>query len=347
MASIIAFKGLPRKSETLLTDSEITFDLVVSIINYRTAELTQACVASVLEDLEQTPQITAHVVVVDNASGDGSAEALGAWVQELGPQAPVSLVLSPENSGFSGGHNQGIAARKGRHYLVLNSDAVLRPGFCNAILTAAAAAPPKIGLFAPRIEYDDGSQQISCFRIPSPASEGVRAAATGVVSRLLKSRVVAPAAQLPDEQIGWASFACILLRAEMIEAVGPMDEGYFLYFEDTEYCLRARRAGWGISYVSTARIVHFRGGSAPVKGLAKARKQLPAYYYASRTRLFYQAYGRSGLLAANMAWYLGRAIALSRRLIGRGNDYRPVAHEARDIWTNFNNPLGDRHAAKD
>ncbi len=346
MAGCIAFKDLHRKTETVLTDSEIPCDLVVSIINYRTAQMTMDCVASVLADLAQSPEINAHVVVVDNASGDGSAEALGAWHAGLGPQAPVSLVLSKDNSGFSGGHNQGLTARKGRYYLVLNSDAVLHSGFCRAILTAAEAAP-EVGLFTPRIEYDDGTAQISRFRIPSPASEMIRAAATGAVSRALKSHVVAPADPLPDAQIGWASFACILLRGEMIDTIGLMDEGYFLYFEDTEYCLRARRAGWGISYVPDARIEHFRGGSAPVKGLAKARKRLPAYYYASRTRLFYQAHGRAGLLAANLAWYLGRAIALSRRLIGRGNNYRPVAHEARDIWINFARPLGDRRAAKD
>lgn len=346
MAGCIAFKDLHRKTETVLTDSEIPCDLVVSIINYRTAQMTMDCVASVLADLAQSPEINAHVVVVDNASGDGSAEALGAWHAGLGPQAPVSLVLSKDNSGFSGGHNQGITARKGRYYLVLNSDAVLHSGFCRAILTAAEAAP-EVGLFTPRIEYDDGTAQISRFRIPSPASEMIRAAATGAVSRALKSYVVAPADPLRDAQIGWASFACILLRGEMIDTIGLMDEGYFLYFEDTEYCLRARRAGWGISYVPDARIEHFRGGSAPVKGLAKARKRLPAYYYASRTRLFYQAHGRAGLLAANLAWYLGRAIALSRRLIGRANNYRPVAHEARDIWINFARPLGDRRAAKD
>ena len=79
----------------------------------------------------------------------------------------------------------------------------------------------------------------------------------------------------PDPaEIGWASFACILLRGEMVSAIGPMDEGYFLYFEDAEYCLRARRAGWRVAYVPEARVVHFRGGSGPVKALARARTEL-------------------------------------------------------------------------
>lgn len=314
-------------------------DLVISIINYRTAKMTIACVESALADLEG---IAGHVVVVDNASGDGSAEEIADWIAAQDADLPVSLVRSPTNTGFSGGHNQGIGARAARFYLVLNSDALLRPGFCRTILDAAESAP-EVGLFTPRLEYDDGEQQISCFRVPTPWSELIRAAATGPVTKMLKRYEVALTMPPAPDQIGWASFACILLRGEMVDQIGPMDEGYFLYFEDTEYCLRATRAGWGIRYVPEARAVHFRGGSAPVKSLARERKRLPAYYYASRSRLLYQAHGRAGLLAANLLWYVGRAIAGLRRLVGKPPAPANAA-EGRDIWTNILNPLGDRRA---
>ena len=316
---------------------------MVSIINYRTATMTQDCLRSVLADFEASGLgDAAHAVVVDNASGDGSAEVLAEWIAAEGLGDRVTLVASDTNSGFSGGHNRGIGARAADFYLVLNSDALLRPGFCQAIL-AAAEAEPQAGLFAPRIEYDDGIQQISCFRFPSPISEIIRGAGSGPVTRLL-SRWDIPLEMPPaPDQIGWASFACILLRGTMIEQLGPMDEGYFLYFEDTEYCLRARRAGWRVVYVPQARAVHFRGGSAPVKALAAARKRLPAYFYASRTRFLRQGYGALGPLAGNLCWYLGRAIAQARRFAGK-----PVptanAAEARDIWVNFGTPLGDRRA---
>lgn len=310
-------------------------DLAVSIINYRTGDLTLQCVASVLADFAESG-VAGHVVVVDNASGDGSDQQIADWIADR-PQAPVTLVRSATNSGFSGGHNQGIAACKAPFYLVLNSDAVLRTGFCAAILSAARAQT-ETGLFAPRIEYDDGEQQISCFRVPSPASELIRGAATGPVTHALM-RWNVPLTMPPGAPIGWASFACILLRAQMIDQVGPMDEGYFLYFEDTDYCLRARRAGWRIAYVPQARAVHFRGGSAPVKALARARKRLPRYYYASRSRLLYRAHGWAGLLAANLLWHLGRGVAATRRLLGKPVP-APVEAEARDIWTNFLRPLG-------
>ena len=355
-----------------MTLSKAPPTLTVSIINFRTGALTLDCVRSVLADLDATGpdatgpdatgpdatgpdatgtngtgtgRIAAHVVVVDNRSDDGSAETVADWIAAQDPAPPVSLIRSETNSGFSGGHNQAIAAVPAAFTLVLNSDALVRPGFFRALLDAAAANPGA-GLFAPRIEYDDGTPQVSCFRLPSPASELIRGAATGPVTRLLARHDV-PMEVPPDgtpiasDRIGWASFACILLRGTMIEEIGPMDEGYFLYFEDTEYCLRAGRAGWRIVHVPDARVVHFRGGSGPVKALAAAQSRLPGYFYASRTRFFHQAYGRGGVLAANLSWHLGRGLAQLRRLAGK-----PVpgaaAHEARDIWTDVAAPLTDR-----
>ncbi|MFD2858395.1 glycosyltransferase family 2 protein [Seohaeicola zhoushanensis] len=225
---------------------------------------------------------------------------------------------------------------------MLNSDAVLRPGFLGAIM-AAARTEARVGLFAPVIEYDDGGVQDSCFRFPGPLSEFIRAARSSVVTRLFKHREVSLGPDPVPVDIEWASFACILLRGEMIREIGPMDEGYFLYFEDVEYCLRARRAGWGIRQVRGARAVHFRGGSGPVKSLSSQRARLPRYYYSSRTRFLYQAHGQAGLLAANLLWYLGRAIKHLTRLGGKR--IRPMAQaEGIDIWTNAMRPLGPRFA---
>jgi hypothetical protein len=308
--------------------------LAVSIINYRTGAMTIAAVASVLAALGDREAL---VVVVDNASGDGSAEEIAAWIAAEG-DARVRLVRSATNSGFSGGHNQGMAAApEAEFYLVLNSDALLRPGFFEAIL-AAADAHPKAGLIAARLEWEDGTPQQSCFRFAGPWSELIRAAASGPVTKLLSRHVVALDLPPDPAKIEWASFACILLRGEMVRAIGPMDEGYFLYFEDAEYALRARRAGWGVVYAPAARAVHFRGGSGPVKEMQAAKKRMPAYYWRSRTRFLRQAHGPLGPLLGNLAWGLGRGVAQTRRLV-----IKPVprAHEAewRDIWTNIFSPL--------
>lgn len=315
--------------------------LAISIINYRTADMTIAAVESVRVALGDRE---ARIVIVDNASGDGSAETLTAWVEATG-DARLHLVLSPDNSGFSGGHNQGMAAAPGADfYLILNSDALLRPDFFDRLLPATDTAP-EAGFFAPQLEWEDGTPQISCFRFASPTSELLRGARTGPVTRLFQNRVVA--LDLPPEpsEIEWASFACILLRGEMVRQIGPMDDGYFLYFEDAEYGLRAQRAGWGVRYVPAARVVHFRGGSGPVKKRAQERKRLPKYYWRSRTRFLRQAYGPLGPLRGNLSWVAGRIVARFRLLTGRGIP-PSIDSEWKDIWTGVLAPLAPNKTAE-
>lgn len=317
----------------------MTFRIVFSIINYRTAQLTIDCVASVLPEIAD---VDGRIVVVDNASGDGSDEAIANWIEREGLET-VELVRSPVNTGFSGGHNLGMGTRDADLYVILNSDAVLRPGFVRHLLETFVARPDA-GFLVPCLEAEDGTVQVNCFRFPSPASEFIRGACSGPITRLLKHYEIPLGANPAPDRIEWASFACIGLNARMVREIGPMDEGYFLYFEDAEYCLRARRAGdWPILRVPKAVAVHFRGGSGPVKSLARAHKRLPSYYYSSRARFLYQAYGATGLWAANLMWNLGRGVAQFRRLAGKPVHPRAEG-EMRDIWTNIRQPLGPRHA---
>lgn len=301
--------------------------------------MTVKCAESVLADLKG---IQARVIVVDNASGDGSADLIQSWID--GCRGPVELVRSEQNTGFSGGHNQAMSACDAENYLLLNSDAELRPG-CIARLMAEVRDAPAAGIITPRLEHPDGTYQTSHFRFFTPASELIRGAASGPVTRLLADHAV-PMDRPEEGGIGWASFACVLLRGEMLEDIGTLDTGYFLYFEDSAYCWRARALGWQIAHAPMARVIHHRGGSAPVKRLQAARARLPAYYYASRTRFLYQAHGWPGLLAANLAWHAGRTIAWARLLVGRRVP-RAAKREARDIWTNFLSPLGKSHAPGD
>lgn len=308
-------------------------DLVISIINYRTGAMTIAAADAVLSALGDQ---AAKVVIVDNASGDGSAEEITAWIDTTN-DTRLHLIHSATNSGFSGGHNQTIAAYPtAGYYLILNSDALLRPDFFDLLMPAAGDTDA--GMLAPQLEWDDGTVQVSTFRFARPISELIRAAATGPITKLFQ-RFDVPLGTAPDvTQIEWASFACILLRGDMVRALGPMDDAYFLYFEDEEYALRARRAGWDIAFVPQARAVHFRGGSGPVKTLQAAKKRLPDYYYRSRTRFLRQFAGPLGPLLGNLFWILGRGVAQARRLTGRPV---PSAHESewRDIWIGFSAPL--------
>lgn len=248
-------------------------DILVSIINYRTPDMTLRCVRSVLDDIGA---LDVHVAVVDNASGDDSAERIEGWITAQNPPPPVTLIRSPTNSGYSGGHNLGMSAGSAEAYLILNSDALLRSGALAALLQAMRSAP-RIGLVAPRLEYEDGEPQRSCFRFPSPVGEMLRAARTGFLNTVFPRRDLSLGFDPAPEEIEWASFACILVNARLRDDIGPMDEGYFLYSEDTDYCWRAARADWEIRFEPRARVIHLRGGSGPVKQLIAERKRRPAY----------------------------------------------------------------------
>lgn len=308
-------------------------DLVISVINYRTGQMTIAAAASVLTALGAR---AAEVVIVDNASGDGSEAEIADWIAAQ-DDPRLHLIRSATNSGFSGGHNQTLAAYpEAAFYLILNSDALLRPDFFDHLLPFAEGS--RAGLIAPRVEADDGTPHTTTFRFARPITELIRAAVTGPVTKLLK-RYDVPLGPAPDPaRIEWVEFSCVLLRGDMVRAIGPMDDAYFLYYEDEEYALRARRAGWGIGYVPQARGVHFCGGSGPVTSLQAAKKRLPPYYYRSRTRFLRQISGPLGPLLGNIYWMLGRVVAHARRVLGRSV---PAAHdrEWRDIWTGFLSPL--------
>jgi hypothetical protein len=130
-----------------------------------------------------------------------------------------------------------------------------------------------------------------------------------------------------------------MIRREVIERIGPLDDGFFMYFEDVEFAFRAREAGWEILHEPAARVVHLRGGSSPVKSRAQLRKRLPRYFYESRTRYFYKLYGRTGLLAANSWWTFGWTISLFRSLFQKSYPSPNCEAQWRDIWTNFWTPM--------
>jgi hypothetical protein len=114
----------------------------------------------------------------------------------------------------------------------------------------------------------------------------------------------------------WISFACAIIRREVIDAIGLLDESYFMYFEDADYCRMARSAGFRIRYFPRAHVVHLRGGTSEVKRQVAALKRPPRYFYASRTRYFRKHYGLLGPFLANGLWLLGRLVSLGRELIG-------------------------------
>jgi hypothetical protein len=308
--------------------------LSVVIVNFRTPLLVVDCLATLLPEIKG---VSARVVVVDNDSKDQSMEQIQAWLTANDPDRRVSLLASGKNGGFAYGNNVGIRAIAAQYYLLLNSDTLVRPGAIQALLDTASRYP-EAGLFSPRLEWPDGAGQESCFRFHSPVSEMLASAQTGLINRVFSGSVVAMPVQSQIARPQWTSFACVMIRDEVFQKLGLLDEGYFMYFEDVEFCHRASRAGWSIVHNPEAHIVHLRGGSSPLKERARLNKRLPRYFYESRTRYFYQSYGLFGMVLANLLWWAGRLISGVRQLLGR-SDKGAVAGRWLDIWTNWLRPL--------
>lgn len=325
-----------RPEVTQATDLPL---LSVVILNYR----TPALVLDLLETLRPEIDPLRHrVVVVDNASGDDSVEVLQRALAAR-PEPWLRLLVAPVNGGFAAGNNLGIRAQPARHYLLINSDTLVRPGALTGLLDAAQRHPD-VGLVGPRLEWPDGTPQISAFTAHSPASELIQAAGIGLVTRLLRRHEVPRPLQSQAERVDWVSFACVLIKDEVIQSVGGLDEGYFMYYEDTDYCLSARRVGWGTLIEPGAHVVHLRGGSGNVKADLARRRRPARYLYASRTRYFRRHHGPLGPLRANLAWMAGHALACLRFLIDRR---MPPACKAqwRDNWIHFTHPSRPYRAA--
>lgn len=306
--------------------------LAVIILNYGTSDLVVDCLSALAPEVEGTARCA---VVVDNASPDDSVEKIESAIKAHGWASWVQLVRSARNDGFSAGNNQGFEAVAADAYLLLNSDTLVRPGALDRLEELLHRGR---GLAAPCLEWPDGTAQANLRRWATPASELARAAATGPISRWLGREPVSLAELSAPPPAQWASGACLGIHRDVIERLGGLDEGFFMYFEDMDYCRRALEAGFRLAFDPEARVVHFKGGTSPVQSQTAARARRPAYYYAARARYFAKHHGYAGLLAANLCFALGRAIARMREIFGAKQPHL-CAQEHSDTWSHMRTAL--------
>jgi N-acetylglucosaminyl-diphospho-decaprenol L-rhamnosyltransferase len=301
--------------------------LAIVIVNYKTPELVRQLLGHLREQVDPLQDVA---VVVDNCSGDGSADRIEADIRSHGWSEWATVLRSPVNGGFSAGNNLGMRSCDARMYLLMNSDTYPRPGAVEELLRAAERSPG-YGMLGPRLEDEDGTVQVSAFRFHTPLAELDQAIAVAPLSRMLRKHTVSVAPSDSSEPAEWLSFACILIRREVLEAVGYMDDGYFMYFEDDDFCRMAAQHGYSCLRWPAARVVHLRGKSSPVKRLAAARARLPAYYYESRSRYFLKWHGLLGWFLPNLAWQVGTVLDLLRRCMP-GRTGRVPASRFIDVW---------------
>ena len=280
--------------------------VAVVIVNYRTAGLVVDCLRSLAPEVAGEPG--ARVVVVDNCSGDGSAERVAGAIAAEGWTGWATLVPLPGNRGFSAGNNAAIERLRTDPappdwFWLLNPDTVVHEGALRALLDRGGAEP-RAGIVGSRLEDPDGTPQVSTFRFHSPLTQLDESASLGALSRILwRHSLVVPVPEVAT-RVPWVSGASMLVRREVIEQVGALDDGYFLYFEEVDLCLRAARAGWQCHYEPRSRVVHLVGKATGVDPSAAIRR-LPGYVLESRRRYFVKNHGLGYAALADAAWLLG------------------------------------------
>ncbi len=298
---------------------------LIVIVNYRSGQLTINCLNSLHGEVQSNPGTT--VVVVDNASGDGSAEVIAEHIQASGWGGWAQLVRSGLNGGFSYGNNVAIrpsfcTAHPADFYWLVNPDTLVRPGALVALLEFMAQHP-QAGIAGSSLEDADGVLWPWAFRFPTFLSEFDSGLRLGIVSQLLsKHRLVRPMGAQP-ERVDWLPGASMMIRREVFASVGLMDESYFLYFEETDFCLQARRALWDCWYVPKSRIMHIAGQSTGVTHKTDRPNRLPAYWFESRRRYFVKNHGRLYAVLTDVFWMMAFSTWRVRRVLQRKPDTDP------------------------
>ena len=306
-------------------------DLSIVIVSWNVRDLLRRCLRSIYDpktdaDSEQvsirdgaahgadgtegegkTGAPTLQVIVVDNASSDGSAD----MVADDFPQA--CLVANQRNRGFPAANNQGIAVADGRYVLLLNPDTEVVANALSALVTFADQNPD-VGMIGPKLLNADGSVQSSRRRLPTlatafiestwlqptmarPSSDTLAGRITQPLRQVLERYYVADRPDNVTQDVDWITGAAMLARREAIDEVGLMDEGFFMYSEELDWCRRFAEAGWRVVYLPSARIVHHVGKSS--EQVMAARH---IHFQTSKVRYFRKYHGT--VAAELLRWYL-------------------------------------------
>lgn len=225
-------------------------DVSIVIVSYRTRGLVKQCLKSIRR---AASALDYEVLVVDNASGDGLPEL----VRERFPE--TRLFALPENVGFAAGNNVAIRKAKGRYVFVLNPDTMLEAGALEAMV-AFMDAHADVGVLAPALRHPDGSRQESVHRFPSPWIPVWRRTPLGRLKRaqeeLTRYAMRGEVGEAPID-VDWAEGAALFVRRAAMDEVGLLDERFFVYFEDADWCRRFWLKGWKVRHVPGIAVLHY------------------------------------------------------------------------------------------
>ncbi len=277
-------------------------DLALIVVAHGSRADVLECLRAALDDAARSG-LAAEAVVVDNDSRDGTPDAVAAGFPA------VRVLANRVNAGYARAVNQGLAATRAPFALILNPDCLVRPGALGALL-GHARARPRVALVGPQLRGPDGALELSARSFPGPPAllfhRGSLLTRLFPRNRWSRDYLLGDWDHATARDVDWLSGACLLVRREAVAEVGGMDEGFFLFHEDVDWCLRMRRAGWIVAYepaaVATHRMGVSRGAVPPAVTWAR---HLAMRRYVHKHRVVPAA-----LLPLADALVLGRAVAV-------------------------------------
>lgn len=269
-------------------------DVSIIILSYNTRELTCACLEA-LRHGAKTSSLDLDIIVIDNASADDSV----AVIREKFPE--VRLYHNVENQGYARGVNQGLALADARFAMLLGSDTEVRPGTIENMVRLMDEEP-EVGVVAPRLVNPDGSLQRACMRFPDLAvalTYDTPCGEWGPGQRVQDRYFYKDWGHDENASVAQPPGTCLLVRREVVEQVGPMDRELWLFFNDVDWCLRIRRAGWDIRYLHFGtEVLHHLGASTT------SFVNFPIVWHANRLYFYRKHFHLAGsfIVKSAMVW---------------------------------------------
>jgi len=285
--------------------------LLIVIVNYRTPGLTLDCLKSLVPEIN-TVSGGVRVVIADNASGDDSVAQIQQAIDANNWTWATMMPLA-KNGGFAYGNNEAIrpalaSSDPPQYVYLLNPDTIVLPDALKE-LTKFMDSRPDVGIAGGKAVGEDGTLRISAFKFHTPLSELEGSVRLGLISKILRNHIVAtPSPDDVPSPVDWVAGASMIIRRDVFEKIGLLDEKYFMYYEETDFCMRARQAGFPCWFVPSSKIIHLIGASSGVTCLKRVLKRRPRYWFESRHHYFRQHFGLARTILADVLWAGGFAV---------------------------------------
>lgn len=307
-------------------------DVAIAIVTYKSADFTIDCLRSIAAEQAIAPRLKIRAIVVDNVSGDAAIVAHA--TEKNGWGAWVTVIEAPRNGGFAYANNVAIqrayADGPPAYFHILNPDTIVKPGAI-ATLIDFLEARPEVGIAGSNFDVDP--ERVAwpyAFRFPSVLSELETRLGFGLATRLLDRWVLQKEMGSTPELIDWGGGASMMVRREVFDAIGGLDEQYFLYFEETDLCLRAKKAGFPTWYVPESVIWHIGQQSTQAAKDGQIPRRLPGYWFESRRHYFMANHGLAYAIVADLVAAAAHELGGLKRIFRR-RGHMGVPHFVGDL----------------